>query len=33
MYGYDYENEILALLRILKYIQLYRPDELKDAVK
>lgn len=31
MYGYDYEYDVLALLRILKYIQLYRADEFEKA--
>lgn len=31
MYGYEYEYDVLALLRILKYVQLYRPDEFEKA--
>ena len=32
MYGYEYEYDMLALLRVLKYVQLYRADELQDAL-
>ncbi len=33
MYGYEYEYDILALLRVLKYVHLYRADEFANILE